>query len=312
MKHTCSSLPLLQFLLIILILSSCEKFAEGVVHEVPFPEHTPRLSATLIVNDEDQELVAMVTSSASVLDSDGPQFVQDAIVTLTEDNGQILYSLTQEDFSDEAYKLLLDDVFGDHDGELTVTVDAPGFEQITATNTMPSKPQFDFLFELNGDTINSPWGIYVQDAFTLNFENNVGAAKHYLIHVDALFTDEFTGDTLEWTPDYLEARPDPRITNHRMTGGLIVSDESLASNENALSEINFSAKSWGEKTENPPVSRRLRVVSLSPELANFYLTADAHLSGGPDFFAEPSLIYSNFSGGFGCFGLSSQTVIEID
>lgn len=312
MKHSSSYLTLIKFLLIILTISSCGKFAEGVVHEIPFPEHTPRLAATLIVNDEDQELVAMVTSSASVLDAEGPQFVQDAIVTLTEDNGQALYSLTQEDFSGEAYKLMLEDVFGYQEGELTVTIDAPGFEQITATNTMPSKPQFEFVYELNGDTINSPWGIYVQDAFTLNIENNGGTANHYLIHVDALFIDEYTGDTLDWTPDYLEARPDPRITNHRMTGGLIVSDESLASNENALSEINFSAKSWGEKTEDPPISRRLRVVSLSPELANFYLTADAHLSGGPDFFAEPSLIYSNFSSGFGCFGLSSQTVIEID
>jgi len=47
-------------------------------------------------------------------------------------------------------------------------------------------------------------------------------------------------------------------------------------------------------------------------LARYYLSVDSYLSGGPDFFAEPSLMYSNVSSGFGCFGLSSQTIIEID
>ena len=61
-----------------------------------------------------------------------------------------------------------------------------------------------------------------------------------------------------------------------------------------------------------PVALRMRVVALRPELAKFYVSTGDYMSGGFDLFAEPSLIYSNVSSGFGCFGLSSQTVVEID
>jgi len=315
MKNTSSYSPLLLAFLLVLTITSCDKFEEGVIQEIPFPDHIPELTATLIVNDQDDKIFAQISSSAAVLDIEGPQPVQDAVVTLTDEAGQTLYALSESDFDDSVYILDLASTFGTTTGMTTLTVDAPGFEQITATNTMPSKPLFDVNYEYQGDSTSSPWeGPSIQDVYTIDFDNNLGVKKNYLIHIDALYQDIDTGNQ-EWLAMRFQTRTDPRIT--RLTSldessVIMVSDESSSSAFSALHDIQILTKSTPEDSKGGPISTRVRVESLSPELARYYLSVDSYLSGGPDFFAEPSLMYSNVSSGFGCFGLSSQTIIEID
>ena len=315
MKNSPSYTPLLQAFLLALTITSCEKFTEGVVQEIPFPDHIPVLTATLIVNDQDDKIFAQISSSASVLDTEGPQPVQGAVVTLTDEAGQTLYALSESDFDDSVYILDLASPFGTTTGMTTLTVDAPGFEQITATNTMPSKPLFDVSYEYQGDSTSSPWGgPSIQDVYTIDFDNNLGVNKNYLIHIDGLYLDIDTG-TQEWLAMRFQTRTDPRITrltNLDESSVIMVSDESSSSAVSALHDVQILTKSTPEDSEWAPISTRVRVESLSAELASYYLSVDSYLSGGPDFFAEPSLMYSNVSSGFGCFGLSSQTIIEID
>ncbi|MFB1020837.1 MAG: DUF4249 family protein, partial [Flavobacteriales bacterium] len=296
MKNTSSYSPLLLAFLLVLTITSCEKFEEGVIQEIPFPDHIPELTATLIVNDQDDKIFAQISSSASVLDTLGPQPVQSAVVTLTDEAGQTLYALSESDFDDSVYILDLASTFGTTTGMTTLTVDAPGFEQITATNTMPSKPLFDVNYEYQGDSTSSPWeGPSIQDVYTIDFDNNLGVKKNYLIHIDALYLDIDTG-TQEWLAMRFQTRTDPRIT--RLTSldessVIMVSDESSSSAVSALHDVQILTKSTPEDSEWAPISTRVRVESLSPELASYYLSVDSYLSGGPDFFAEPSLMYSN-------------------
>jgi hypothetical protein len=315
MKNTSSYSPLHLVFLLVLTITSCDKFSEGVIQEIPFPDHIPELTATLIVNDQDDKIIAQISSSASVLDAEGPQPVQGAVVTLTDEAGQTLYALSESDFYDYLYVLDLASTFGATSGLTTLTVDAPGFDQITADNTMPSKPLFDVNYEYQGDSTSSPWeGPSIQDVYTIDFDNNLGVKKNYLIHIDALYLDIDTG-TQEWLAMRFQTRTDPRIT--RLTSldessVILVSDESSSSSVSALHDIQILTKSTPEDSKWAPIKTRVRVESLSPELASYYLSVDSYFSGGPDIFAEPSLMYSNVSSGFGCFGLSSQTIIEID
>ncbi|MGY8884080.1 MAG: DUF4249 family protein [Flavobacteriales bacterium] len=315
MKNTSSYSPLLLAFLLALTITSCEKFEEGVIQEIPFPDHTPELTATLIVNDQDDKIFAQISSSASVLDTEGPQPVQGAVVTLTDEAGQTLYALSESDFDDSVYILDLASTFGTTTGMTTLTVDAPGFEQITATNTMPSKPLFDVNYEYQGDSTSSPWeGPSIQDVYTIDFDNNLGVKKNYLIHIDALYQDIDTGNQ-EWLAMRFQTRTDPRIT--RLTSldessVIMVSDESSSSAVSALHDVQILTKSTPEDSEWAPISTRVRVESLSPELASYYLSVDSYLSGGPDFFAEPSLLYSNVSSGFGCFGLASEVIFIVE
>ena len=315
MKNTSSYSPLLLAFLLVLTITSCEKFEEGVIQEIPFPDHTPELTATLIVNDQDDKIFAQISSSASVLDTEGPQPVQGAVVTLTDEAGQTLYALSESDFDDSVYILDLASTFGTTTGMTTLTVDAPGFEQITATNTMPSKPLFDVNYEYQGDSTSSPWeGPSIQDVYTIDFDNNLGVKKNYLIHIDALYQDIDTGNQ-EWLAMRFQTRTDPRIT--RLTSldessVIMVSDESSSSAVSALHDVQILTKSTPEDSKWAPIKTRVRVESLSPELASYYLSVDSYLSGGPDFFAEPSLMYSNVSSGFGCFGLASEVIFIVE
>jgi hypothetical protein len=315
MKNSPSYTPLLQAFLLALTITSCEKFTEGVVQEIPFPDHIPVLTATLIVNDQDDKIFAQISSSASVIDPEGPQPVQGAVVTLTNEGGQTLYTLSESDFYDPLYKLDLENTFGTTSGQITLTVDAPGFDQVTATNTMPSKPMFDVNYEYQGDSTSSPWdGPSIQDVYTINFDNNLGVKKNYLIHIDALYQDTETGNE-EWMAMRFQTRTDPRIT--RLTSQdessvIMVSDESSSSAVSALHDVQILTKSIPEASKWAPISTRVRVESLSPELASYYLSVDSYLSGGPDFFAEPSLMYSNVSSGFGCFGLASEVIFIVE
>ena len=315
MKNSPSYTPLLQAFLLALTITSCEKFTEGVVQEIPFPDHIPVLTATLIVNDQDDKIFAQISSSASVIDPEGPQPVQGAVVTLTDEGGQTLYTLSESDFYDPLYKLDLENTFGTTSGQITLTVDAPGFDQVTATNTMPSKPLFDVNYEYQGDSTSSPWeGPSIQDVYTIDFDNNLGVKKNYLIHIDALYQDIDTGNQ-EWLAMRFQTRTDPRIT--RLTSldessVIMVSDESSSSAVSALHDVQILTKSTPEDSKWAPISTRVRVESLSPELASYYLSVDSYLSGGPDFFAEPSLLYSNVSSGFGCFGLASEVIFIVE
>ena len=315
MKNTSSYSPLLLAFLLVLTITSCEKFEEGVIQEIPFPDHTPELTATLIVNDQDDKIFAQISSSASVLDTEGPQPVQGAVVTLTDEAGQTLYALSESDFDDSVYILDLASPFGTTTGMTTLTVDAPGFEQITATNTMPSKPLFDVNYEYQGDSTSSPWeGPSIQDVYTIDFDNNLGVKKNYLIHIDALYQDIDTGNQ-EWLAMRFQTRTDPRITrltNLDESSVIMVSDESSSSAVSALHDVQILTKSTPEDSEWAPISTRVRVESLSAELASYYLSVDSYLSGGPDFFAEPSLMYSNVSSGFGCFGLASEVIFIVE
>ncbi|MGY8901175.1 MAG: DUF4249 family protein, partial [Flavobacteriales bacterium] len=226
-----------------------------------------------------------------------------------------LYTLSESDFYDSVYILNLASTFGTTTGMTTLTVDAPGFDQITATNTMPSKPLFDVNYEYQGDSTSSPWeGPSIQDVYTIDFDNNLGVKKNYLIHIDALYQDIDTGNQ-EWLAMRFQTRTDPRIT--RLTSldessVIMVSDESSSSAVSALHDVQILTKSTPEDSKWAPISTRVRVESLSPELASYYLSVDSYLSGGPDLFAEPSLMYSNVSSGFGCFGLASEVIFIVE
>ncbi|PCJ81753.1 MAG: hypothetical protein COA49_04405 [Bacteroidetes bacterium] len=302
-------------ILLILGLVSCGKFSDGVVHEVAFPENEPRLSATLIVNDEDEVIITQVSATASVLDAAGPQSIPNAIISLTNESGQTIYSLGSDNFSsmDSLYHLDLDENFGTLTGEITLAVDAPDFEIVTAKSTMPPKPSFTYTYEYRGDSTITPWGegYEYQDKFILDLENDLTRADNYLVFVDVLFEDIVSGNS-NWENQLLTYRPDNRITYNNITNGLLISDDNTDSNSAYLSEITFFSKNFETGLKWSPTSLRLRIQALSPELASYYKSVDMIMGMGLDIFSEPTLVYSNLSGGFGCFGLASESIVIVE
>ena len=305
----------LYYLSITIVALSCQKFSEGVVHEIPFPNHDPVLSTTLIVKDIDQKLRVNVSSTASVIDTSGPQPISNAVITITDPQGSILYTLTQDDYREdkEIYRQNLNSDFGTITEELTLTVDAPDFDLITSSTFMPPKPILDYTYEPFADTILEAWSEenIIRDRFTLNLYNNPGIKDFYMIHIETLYVEIETGDT-QIDSQWLDFNLDPRIVYNSLLNGALISDESNISNQTALSEIILLAPS-SKSTEKYDITKRIRIESLTESTARYYMDVNENESGGiSDLFAEPSLIFSNISSGFGCFGMVSELVVEVE
>ena len=73
-----------------LTLTSCDKLVNGVVNEVEFPEHEPRLAFTMFLAPGDTVVEATIYSSAGILDSAGSQALRWATLKVSQD-GQTLF-----------------------------------------------------------------------------------------------------------------------------------------------------------------------------------------------------------------------------
>ena len=52
---------------VLLLFAGCEKWADGVVREIEFPEHEPEIAATVVLTSGDTEAVACLYQSVSNL-----------------------------------------------------------------------------------------------------------------------------------------------------------------------------------------------------------------------------------------------------
>ena len=290
-------------------LAGCEKFTEGTINYVDFPEHDPQISANFIVSDVATEVKAYISKSAGISDTAGPQVINDAIITVKDSQENILFNLTAEDFDGEFYTLPLSSPVEIPSGIISLEVDVPEFELATATTSMPISAQVEVEFQLAADT-SSMWGFeYVRDLYKLDFVNNLDADEAYLIFVESKFLDEYTGEVSDWQPMWVESNMDARITDIWLNGGILVTDETVRNEVNGLQEIFFYTPNEDEYITI--VERRIRIESLSDELKRFYVSLQEYEDGQYALFAEPDLIYSNVSTGFGCFGMYRYQIIEL-
>ena len=162
-------------------LTGCQKFTEGTINYVDFPEHDPQISANFIISDVTTELKAYISKSAGISDTAGPQIIGDAIITIKDSQENILFNLTPEDFDGEFYTFPLSSPAEMPDGIISLEVDVPEFELATATTSMPISAQVEVDFQESADT-SSMWGWeYVRDLYKLDFVNNIDTCSFELI-----------------------------------------------------------------------------------------------------------------------------------
>ena len=306
-------------LLSAITLASCEKLQEGVVHTVEFPDRDPVISATLIASNADSVLHAYIISTASVLDTAGPQVLQDAVITLDDSDGNILHSFTSENEVDTVYTLDLGEQVGQLEGDVTLKVSAPEFDEVEATTTMPSDFNATVDFTPNADTVMM-WGMQmIQDQYIVHLDNTPNLHEAYIIEFEGRFYDDFSGEETEWISLYAQAKPDPRVeemgffSDNFWLTSMMVSDETVPNNTSGLQDLyflieNFNAFEGGMQL----LEARVRIHSLSDELERYYRNVSQFMDNEYSLFAEPMLMYSNMSSGFGCFGLANEQVFEVE
>ena len=131
------------------LLPSCEKLQNGVVNEIEFPEHQPRLAVNMFVSPGDSVVYATVYQSAGVTDSIGSQPLRHAAVSLLQGNTVLLEgdSSNWAEFPTGPWmqsplmKMVLDAPLQLQPGAVTLVVDAsPTFEPLVISEEVPEVP----------------------------------------------------------------------------------------------------------------------------------------------------------------------------
>ena len=323
MKH-----PIIYFVFV-LVAVGCEKLSEGVIREIPFPEHEAQIAPTVMLRPVADTLVTRAHYSVGILDTLSGTKLKDALFTLTHETGTTLVWGGESDWV-SGYGHVLTDV-DLADGTWTVQVEAPGFDPVTATQVMP--PRIDsigayaYAYEATLQEEFAEEGeeeAYLSRVIdlTLTLPNRNGATDYFVVRAlqHPSWQDFDEEEEEEQNPSgykgyaFLRStvEDDPRIIwNEIMDGYLLQSIGEF----DALSNLPFQIiqEGWGLEldslTQQPVV---IEIATLSPEMALYYERLDLieNPSGGP-LFTEPILAYSNFSGGYGCFGLYTSSALPL-
>ena len=316
---------LLFLLALILGTTGCGKLSEGVVREIAFPEHVPQIAVTFMARPVADSLVARAHSSAGILDSIGSKRIKEAVYTLEHAAGNSITWGGEADWVQGLGHVLTDVEL--EDGDWTLTVEAPEFETVTATQVMP--PRIDsiggyaytytaILEEefLDEDEFGYTYLTRTID-FSLTLPDRADAADYFLIRAQKSFDwDDFEEEEEAEYGGYVVLNPrvedDPRIVWNQLFRGYLIQDIDAVEALNGL-PFQLLQEAWGPEFETisaEPIV--LEVCALSAEMAQYYERLDLidNPSGGP-LFTEPILAYSNVSSGYGCFGLYTSSTLPL-
>lgn len=296
------------------LLPSCEKLQNGVVNEIEFPEHEPRLAVNMFVSPGDSVVYATVYQSAGVTDSVGSQPLRHAAVSLLQGNTVLLEgdSSNWAEFPTGPWmqsplmKMVLDAPLQLQPGAVTLVVDAsPTFEPLVISEEVPEVPVVGHEFEAYADTVDEGWGYtYFRHRVTVDLENRPGERDDYMVFVE--YRDDFEGS--QWYNDAYPAFPDPRLAFNEGCQCLLVTD----SGEDNVALTNLVMESWaGDEEYTPEGSYRLRVERPTPSLANHFNSVQAYYGALDNPFSEPASIQGNIPDGFGIFGVTNEVVIPL-
>ena len=316
---------LLFLLALILGITGCDKLSEGVVRDIAFPEHDPQIAVTFMARPVADSLVARAHSSAGILDSIGSKRIKEAVYTLEHAAGNSITWGGEADWVQGLGHVLTDVDLAD--GNWTLTVEAPEFETVTATQVMPpridSTGSYAYAYTaaledelVEEDEFGSAYLTRIID-FSLTLPDRADAADYFLVRVEKSFNwDYFEEEEEAEYGGYVVLNPrvedDPRIVWNQLCRGYLIQDIDAVE---ALNNLPFEIyqEVWGPELEaisaEPIV---LEVCAISAEMAQYYERLDLinNPSGGP-LFTEPVLAYSNVSSGYGCFGLYTSSALPL-
>ena len=307
---------------LIILSAGCDRISQGVVQEIEFPEHEPRLAVSMLCNWDADTLVARAQSSAGILDADGSQRQKETLFTLSQSNGA---SFTWGGAAD--WQNGIGHVFenpGLEEGEWTLTAEAPGFESATGFQSTP--PRIDtlngasypvtFIFtplEPEVDLWPEEDKIFVRQIIEieLTLPTRDDAQDFFLlqptIDTNAVSIEEYAAIRVN-----REFDQDPRAERLSLIDGLLVQEVAGSIGLESIT-LELEVEYYGETLEDyEALSKSLQVVAITPEMAAYYVSLEnIRNPSGFSLFSEPLLAYTNMSSGYGCFGIYRSLALPL-
>ena len=287
---------LLPILLATVLFSACsEDFFETTV-AIDVPEHTPALAITADFKAGDSLLAVYVTNSVGILENNNYQPIEDATVEVLKD-GQPYATLPYFGFNEKFYVLELNEPLPYDQSEYELQVSAPGFEPVSAKQTMPKAVEIlsveydpEGAINVDGDRV---------DEFSIEFQDPGGEENFYMLQI-WVQQDSFDFSYMLYLDNL-----DP------------VAEES--GDDLFLKDSSFDGKKYTWKVGTYPGNFeeegfKYRVELFSVTRDKYFFVRSASLSQDADDnpFAEPVIVHDNIEGGHGIFSLGTKDVEFID
>ena len=307
---------------LIMLSTGCERISRGVVQEIEFPEHEPRLAVSMLCNWDADTLVARAQSSAGILDADGSQKQKEALFTLSQSNGASYTWGGTDDWLNGVGHVFENP--GLEEGEWTLTAEAPGFESVTGLQSTP--PRIDtlngaaypvaFVFtplEPEVDEWPEEDKIFVRQIIEveLTLPTRDNAQDFFLLQptvdIDALSLEEDAEIRVN-----REFDQDPRAERLSLINGLLVQEVAGSIGLESIT-LELEVEYYGENLQGyEALSKSLQVVAITPEMAAYYVSLEnIENPSGFSLFSEPLLAYTNMSSGYGCFGVYRKITLPL-
>ena len=307
----------------LLILSAgCDRISQGVVQEIEFPEHEPRLAVSMLCNWDADTLVARAQSTAGILDADGSQKQKEALFTLSQSNGASYTWGGTDDWQNGVGHVFENP--GLEEGEWTLTAEAPGFESVTGLQSTP--PRIDtlngaaypvaFIFtplEPEVDEWPEEDKIFVRQIIevelTLPTRDN---AQDFFLIQPTIDLSVPNGEAYAEIRVNWEFDQDPRAERLSLIDGLLVQEVAGSIGLESIT-LELEVEYYGENLEGyEALSKSLQVVAITPEMAAYYVSLEnIQNPSGFSLFSEPLLAYTNMSSGYGCFGVYRSIALPL-
>ena len=270
--------------IVLIFFSSCEKDAN-----IKLPEQEPKLSVSCFISPGDTTVKASVFLSEPVFSTSTTNagVVNNAIVTLS--NGintiSLVYNMNTGLYSAQlTFPILYNATY-----YLSV-IDAQG-RHVTSSTTTPSatNPSYDISRTSTADPNGN-----INYQIKCKIHDIPGEENYYRAHTSVIYYDVSQGDTV--------------ISMQRFS--VYVNDRS-GDGKDLDANMELFSSSSGMTDTTAYMAHRIMVIKANRDYYNFHNSVTtANFSNNP--FAEPTMVYSNIQGGFGCFGAYTLTYKDLE
>jgi len=278
-------------LLVTLFLTACsENFFDKPV-DINTESQEPNLAVTAILNqynlnentfsNNQKILVSYSQNPLTYQYNENGNIIEDATITITGNNQTYIY----EKENDSRFYKPVETIEFIPENSYTLTVEAPNFNTVTATQTMPQAPQITAV-ENSGDYITfkivdapNEQNFYLLQLFAKNSND-----EYRMVYLDA-FNTVFDGSGLCYSC-------------------LLFNDTTFNGEEVELTIEHFL------EPDNDVVSFKLLLYATTQDYFKYDTTIRIAEYAQDNPFVEPVIIYNNIRNGYGIFSLLNKTEVE--
>ncbi|NJC27655.1 DUF4249 family protein [Neolewinella antarctica] len=299
-----------------LFFCSCGEDAFSTTVEIPFPEHDPLPVFTMDTRSEDSTLNFRVNLSRGLLEEPVSAEYRYDISFLR--NGEVFFAreaVTINSSDGNPNKVRLNAPISGDVADYEVQVNFDGYEEMSARQTMPTKPFISNVSYEREGTVDFEG--FRLDEIEFDLQDDPNTVDYYgfrAVNISRLFRLDCEPDTVagqtpvcdtvafdRYGSGLFHQSPDPTL--RQSAGyGLVVSDAAFSGGQ-------FRVRMAVENNNDADLT--LEVYHLTEDAYRYGISRRAYVDAGVNPFAEPVNVHDNIEGGYGYFILANRIQVEL-